>query len=923
MRGSVNIVKRKFYNAFNFQPNSGSKPSNSIDDDIREALRQHLDEEFYFTAYPDLERGLVDPAAHYHLHGWREGRNPSAEFDTNYYLNANPDVAARGMDPFLHYIWSGRTEGRTSKAYESAEAIDDDIREALRQHLDEEFYFTAYPDLERGLVDPAAHYHLHGWREGRNPSAEFDTNYYLNANPDVAASGMDPFLHYIWSGRTEGRTSKAYESAEAIDDDIREALRQHLDEEFYFTAYPDLERGLVDPAAHYHLHGWREGRNPSAEFDTNYYLNANPDVAASGMDPFLHYIWSGRTEGRTSKAYESAEAIDDDIREALRQHLDEEFYFTAYPDLERGLVDPAAHYHLHGWREGRNPSAEFDTNYYLNANPDVAARGMDPFLHYIWSGRTEGRTSKAYESAEAIDDDIREALRQHLDEEFYFTAYPDLERGLVDPAAHYHLHGWREGRNPSAEFDTNYYLNANPDIAASGMDPFLHYIWSGRTEGRTCRRILNDERFVLENAVPARDRAKDWMPFDTKLNTVSDLDVATALHSSFKGIILSISHDDPMLNTGGVQNVINDEREKFYSDGWHYIHICPYQPLPMLSDIVDSSHFQFRVRLNNDLLGLKNLNELIRLFEDNFQHGPRFAIFHHLLGHSLDILTYLMQSLKITSSYFWTHDYFSACTSFALLRNDLSYCDAPPLTSTECRVCCYGAERKEHLERLKSFFDRMAPVIVAPSEFALERWQRTTKFIPSAAIVAPLAKIAFGKGVQRPKKSGSVIKVGFIGGAVYHKGWASFVRLAHTLQSDKRYKFIHLGQPQRGAHYRVIKNIPVNVTRDNRSAMISAIIENDIDIAIFWSIWPETFNFAVHEALAAGCYVIARKASGNIERVLDQYASECSCLVGDESELLNLFTESAVGELLSHSKRKRGTLIIHNGTADIISTMEP
>ena len=49
--------------------------------------------------------------------------------------------------------------------------------------------------------------------------------------------------------------------------------------------------------------------------------------------------------------------------------------------------------------------------------------------------------------------------------------------------------GWREGRDPSASFDTRGYLAANPDVAAAGVNPLDHYLMFGIFEGRT---IVND-----------------------------------------------------------------------------------------------------------------------------------------------------------------------------------------------------------------------------------------------------------------------------------------------------------------------------------------------------------------------------------------------------------------------------------------------
>ena len=56
----------------------------------------------------------------------------------------------------------------------------------------------------------------------------------------------------------------------------------------------------VNPLQHYHDFGWREGRDPSAAFDTQGYLVNNPDVAAANIDPLEHYLMFGIYEGRVA-----------------------------------------------------------------------------------------------------------------------------------------------------------------------------------------------------------------------------------------------------------------------------------------------------------------------------------------------------------------------------------------------------------------------------------------------------------------------------------------------------------------------------------------------------------------------------------------------------------------------------------------------
>jgi hypothetical protein len=69
----------------------------------------------------------------------------------------------------------------------------------------------------------------------------------------------------------------------------------------------------------------------------------------------------------------------------------------------------------------------------------------------------------------------------------YLAHYADVAASGADPLMHYEQYGWKEGRDPSAHFDTLGYLAANPDVA--GWNPLDHYLLNGIYEGRT---IVND-----------------------------------------------------------------------------------------------------------------------------------------------------------------------------------------------------------------------------------------------------------------------------------------------------------------------------------------------------------------------------------------------------------------------------------------------
>ncbi|MGK7867798.1 calcium-binding protein [Falsiroseomonas sp. E2-1-a20] len=188
-------------------------------------------------------------------------------------------------------------------------------------------YLAANPDVAATGLDAYQHYDAFGWREGRDPSAQFDTRLYLQANPDVAAAGINPLAHFLANGQAEGR-----QAADSFGLTVN-----GFDRTFYLLANPDVAAVGMDPLAHYSQFGWREGRDPNAIFTTSFYRNANPDVATADINPLMHYNASG-------------------------------------------------------WREGRDPSAVFSTTAYLNANPDVLAAGMQPMDHYINNGVYEGRS---------------------------------------------------------------------------------------------------------------------------------------------------------------------------------------------------------------------------------------------------------------------------------------------------------------------------------------------------------------------------------------------------------------------------------------------------------------------------------------------------------------------------------------------------
>jgi len=64
----------------------------------------------------------------------------------------------------------------------------------------------------------------------------------------------------------------------------------YFDIKYYLNTYPDILKAGVDPIKHYCEFGFREGRKPSAGFDTKTYMHKNH--LDSNQNPLVHYIKS-------------------------------------------------------------------------------------------------------------------------------------------------------------------------------------------------------------------------------------------------------------------------------------------------------------------------------------------------------------------------------------------------------------------------------------------------------------------------------------------------------------------------------------------------------------------------------------------------------------------------------------------------------
>jgi GT2 family glycosyltransferase len=355
-------------------------------------------------------------------------------------------------------------------------------------------------------------------------------------------------------------------------------FRLLFDPEYYLYTQPDVREANTSPEEHYCNFGWLEGRNPSEHFNTIWYLHSYEDAIKSGANPLIHYAREGYLDDRptapdaslgTSWMNEAAEngRLSDQMRVFLRSYdeiqrsglFEPEFYRERYA-IERG--DLIEHYLRHGRRGGHNPSRFFDTAWYLERYDDVRSSGADPFLHFLQNGVYEGRSGgpddqRAGEAGKSPQPELEPAappsppehsaiagltpaemlrLAEGFDETYYRRQNPQLDFSAISPIGHYAALGWREGRDPSADFSTKGYLHYNPDVRSSGMNPLLHYVLRGREENRVCRRFQRKPR-PGDGASEWRGYGEVWARGETLESREPDVEGLSFL-CALKGLLL-------------------------------------------------------------------------------------------------------------------------------------------------------------------------------------------------------------------------------------------------------------------------------------------------------------------------------------------------------------------------------------------------
>lgn len=425
-----------------------------------------FDKDYYLANYPDVREAGVDPLDHYLKLGWLEGRNPSATFDTNFYVRMHLSGAPQETCPLIHYVEAGKAAGlATSAGLPVSESADAANAEALvEDSFDTEYYLASYPDVREAGVDPFQHYMAIGWREGRNPSATFDTDFY--ARTHLAGSPMVcPLVHYVESGKAAGLATYAGMSPRKHRDlaNVEALIGRFFDAKYYLANYPDARKAGVDPLEHYLRKGWRTGRNPSASFDTNFYIWRHLTDKNKDLCPLIHYAEVGQFDGLATSEFV-------ELRDRLSPHVDDVESLIRSVSLDPTLVTNNILKNV--------VVPMFSARWYREENrlPDTVS-DMECLFRYLVFDFGKGKgPGPCFDGPCYVRRAVREGLEPPEDPEYSYQ--------------HWLKFGIEQRICPVEWFDTEMYLGFNPDLKSYPGLLFLHFIRHGLFEGRRFNSVV-------------------------------------------------------------------------------------------------------------------------------------------------------------------------------------------------------------------------------------------------------------------------------------------------------------------------------------------------------------------------------------------------------------------------------------------------
>ena len=354
-----------------------------------------------------------------------------------------------------------------------------------------------------------------------------------------------------------------------------------------------------------------------------------------------------------------------------------------------------------------------------------------------------------------------------------------------------------------------------------------------------------------------------------------------------KQFVLTISYGDYTRGVGGTDKVILSQQKIFNQNGITNLHIYPIlkvrdkTPEIPLWGLLNDGKYQ-------GMFLTEQIVKLIQKLTVN-QYELKGIIIHHFQWTDLLEIDKFLRCIDC-DIFLYLHDYMTICPYGGMVRDKKFFCGIGKPNPTQCAGCSKffsdSEKRQKQIEQiLQKNRDRLT--MIAPSPAAAQIWEcHYPEFKEKIKVVYHQSLEGKYVGHMDAIPDQAPLKIAFVGYQADLKGWPQWIEaVLQARKCDCNYEFYQFGTVT--DHYDFIQEIKIDF-KQSLTAMTDALREYQIDCAVLWSTWPETYSYTYYEAYSGNCFIITNDVSGNIAH---QTAARRNGIVSRIEMLSELFVD--------------------------------
>lgn len=358
-----------------------------------------------------------------------------------------------------------------------------------------------------------------------------------------------------------------------------------------------------------------------------------------------------------------------------------------------------------------------------------------------------------------------------------------------------------------------------------------------------------------------------------------------------KEYVLSISFANYLKGISGMAKVLMEHQKMFNNKNVGYVNLFVVKKYLFQEKI--TAFCYYGLVINGEYSGIYSIEQIINLIKSWDDQGKNLIDIHlhHLLYVKLKQIDKLLSHISAVPIKLYLHDYYTVCWNYTLLKNGESYCGPQKMCPSKCNDCRFYDRSKPRVDQIQDLLVKYKKriLVVSPSEATKNIWLESyPEFRGQTIVIKHQKEIGKYRENLKPLSSCKKISIAFLGMPAEHKGWKQWEMMVENYKEDYRFVVFNSSDEE----YQNMEKVKIQYSPGNLSAMTKSLRDNDIQVALLWAKWPETYSYTFYESLSANLYIITNRVSGNITNQVE--GRRCGIILEDVNELYQLLGDKEV-----------------------------